>query len=68
MRISDAKAGDFLVDRDGDVWFRTANGAELITQDGTLDLGHLWLPAAKVEESFGPFVRLVPEKEGNDAK
>ncbi len=68
MRISDAKFGDVLRDKDGDVWCRTVNGAEMVVCDMQPDGSHLWVPLEKLDARYGPFVRLVPEKEGDDAK
>lgn len=68
MRIQDAEAGDVLADRDLAIWLRGENGARCLYDPdfdcgGDLDApGGMSLPLEAVEK-FGPFTRLVPEKE-----
>ena len=66
MRIQDAEAGDVLRDKDGDVWVVFgAHSAVCVVQVGEpqWELRGGDSMSAKKAEAFGPFTRLVPEKE-----
>ena len=61
MRISDAKPGDVLMDRDGDVWARRDDHAVCVVEAGApVVSGKKWWLVGDAEH-FGPFTRLVPE-------
>lgn len=62
MKIADAKPGDVLRDRDGDVWVRSARRALLVYSDGDGE-GETAAPMdpEQADRVWGPFVRLVPE-------
>ena len=62
MKLNDAKPGDVLRDKDGDLWLRLADRAALLTQRGAKFHGHgesLDMPWSDAQQ--GPFTRLVPE-------
>ena len=68
MKLADAKPGDILQDRDGAVWLRGKEAARCLNdpddkRDG--DCQSFGADPMVIEEAdqFGPFVRLVPEKE-----
>lgn len=68
MKLADAKPGDILQDRDGDVWVRTSHGAAVLfkSQGSDEHEASKWDLSPDPYESperFGPFTRLVPEKE-----
>lgn len=72
MRISDAKVGDVLRSNSGAVWVRLNHGAVIALLPEELDEREA-VPGSDVftlssAEADGPFTRLVPEKEGDDAK
>lgn len=67
MKIQDAKPGDVLADADGALWLVGKTMARCILDDDDRDgdrktygADPLVIAAA---EKFGPFTRLVPEKE-----
>ena len=68
MKLEEAKPGDILQDRDGAVWLVGRNGARCM-YDPTVDTGEdddafNFTPATFGHVAkFGPFTRLVPEKE-----
>lgn len=64
MKLADAKPGDVLWDKDGDVWMVEVGFAACVVEGGRAYLGEgdcRW--SARDAEKFGPFTRLVPEKE-----
>ena len=61
MQISDAKPGDVLVDRDGDVWARRLNYAVCVVESGAPVASGKKRWIVGDAEQFGPFTRLVPE-------
>ncbi len=73
MRIIDAKPGDVLQDAEGALWLVGKTHARCIHDpSGSCPTGDAesfgYLPTVMVEaEGFGPFVRLVPEKDPTDA-
>ena len=63
MRIQDADAGDVLQDADGSIWCMSTNGrCYVVAREGARVCGGEWYRVENAEE-FGPFTRLVPEKE-----
>ena len=73
MRISDAKPGDVLRDKDGALWVRGKKHALCLFEPRDGDSGDKDNMGGepvrlKETEQFGPFVRLVPEKEENGGK
>lgn len=66
MKIQDAKPGDVLRDKDGDVWVVFgAHSAVCVVQEGGPQWGLMGSDSmsAKRAEAFGPFTRLVPEQD-----
>ena len=68
MKLADGKPGDLLQDRDGGVWLRGKEMAVCLHDPADERGGdHSSLAADPFDieyaERFGPFVRLVPEKE-----
>jgi len=64
MKLADAKPGDVLRDKDGDVWMVEVGFVACVVEGGRAYLGEggcRW--SARDAEKFGPFTRLVPEKE-----
>lgn len=68
MKLADAKPGDILQDAIGAVWLRGTKAARCLhdpdgKHDG--DCSSFGADPMVIEEAeqFGPFVRLVPEKE-----
>lgn len=67
MKIADAKLGDVLRDKDGDVWLVALGGLRVVTEKGH-PVQHAegqedWstADASDCDVWFGPFTRLVPE-------
>ena len=63
MKLADAKPGDILRDKDGDVWVVESGYVACVVERGRAYLGDgdcRW--AAHAAEHFGPFARLVPEE------
>ena len=60
-RISDAKPGDVLHDKDGDRWERLHDGAVVLTYDDMERCAWSGDILGDDDERFGPFTRLVPE-------
>ena len=68
MRLADGKPGDIMQDASGAVWLRGREAARCLNDPGDKrdgDCSGLGADAMVIEEAeqFGPFVRLVPEKE-----
>ena len=67
MRIQDAKPGDVLADADGALWLVGKTKARCILDDREQDGDRMTYGADPLTiataEKFGPFTRLVPEKE-----
>ena len=66
MKLADGKPGDILQDRDGAVWVNAQREIWACIFDPSApgfdsEGDGLWLMDAA--EKFGPFTRLVPEKE-----
>ena len=68
MRIQDAKPGDLLRDRDGDVWYVENCYAACVVEKGRAYLGsgdprH----SPRDAERFGPFALMVPAEADGSA-
>lgn len=68
MKLADANSGEFLQDAGGAVWLRGTEAAVCLHDPADMrggDHSSLAADPMAIEEAekFGPFTRLVPEKE-----